>query len=262
MPDTKRLIHILIILTALIPAIGAGAVGPAPTLAIPQESLTYKVLFKWGIINKKAGWARLDFTPGGLTSEAVLYAGSEPWADKIYYLRDTLTTRMNPSTFTPYYYERVANEDGKYSRDVVRFTRTGNQVSATADRYRRGKQDTDLTQATTTLKAEGVTVDMVSAFYYARALPFESMTPGQQRIINIFSAKKKERLTITFVGSEKVKVDDRAYDTYHIKFRFTTDGGKQSSDDIDTWVETASPHRPVKLEGKLKIGKILCLLEP
>lgn len=262
MSEIKRLIHTVIILTAIITAARVSAASPAPALDIPHESLTYKVLFKWGFINKKAGWARLDYTPGGLTSEAVLYAGSEPWADKIYYLRDTLTTRMNPSTFTPQYYERVANEDGKYSRDVVQFTQTGYKVSATADRYRRSRQDADMTHASTRLEADGITVDMVSAFYYARALPFESMSPGQQRIINIFSAKKKERLTITFVGAEKIKVDDRTYETYHIKFRFTTDGGKQSSDDIDTWVETASPHRPVKLEGKLKIGKILCLLEP
>ena len=74
--------------------------------------------------------------------------------------------------------------------------------------------------------------------------------------------QEKERLTITFAGTETVRIDNRSYDTYHIKFRFTTDGGKQSSDDIDTWVETAAPHRPVKLEGKLKIGKIMCLLEP
>lgn len=231
-------------------------------ISIPTESLTYKVLFRWGFINKKAGWARLDYSPGTVTSEAVLYAGSEPWADKIYYLRDTLTTRMTPA-YVPTYYERVANEDGKYARDVVRFSRSGSKVSAVADRYRRAsKPGAELTHATTTLEAEGVTVDMVSAFYYARTLPFDKMEQGQQRIINIFSAKKKERLTITFLGREQIRIDANTYETYHISFRFTTDGGKESSDPIDTWVEVAAPHRPVKLEGKLKVGKIMCLLEP
>ena len=260
---TKLLRAIIILAVAIVmshaPALAA---GPATPLSIPRESLSYKVMFKWGLINKKAGWARLDYSPAGATATAVLYAGSEPWADKLYYLRDPLTTRMSTANHTPEYYERVANEDGKYARDVVRFTRDGNRVTATTRRYRRARPGAELKQADAELEAIGETVDMVSAFYYARTMPFAKMAPGQQRIINIFSAKKKERLTITFAGTETVRIDNRSYDTYHIKFRFTTDGGKQSSDDIDTWVETAAPHRPVKLEGKLKIGKIMCLLEP
>ena len=156
----------------------------------------------------------------------MLYAGSEPWADKLYYLRDTLTTRMSTANHTPEYYERVANEDGKYARDVVRFTRDGNRVTATTRRYRRARPGAELKQADAELEAIGETVDMVSAFYYARTMPFAKMAPGQQRIINIFSAKKKERLTITFAGTETVRIDNRSYDTYHIKFRFTTDGGR------------------------------------
>lgn len=228
---------------------------------IHRESLNYSVMFKWGIINKKAGWARLTYQPNGATAQAVLYAGSEPWADKIYCLRDTLYSTIRTSSMTPVYYERVANEDNKYSRDVLRFSQAGNEVTATADRYRRAKPGAELKHASTTLSAMGVTVDMLSAFYYVRTMPFASMQPMQQRIINIFSAKKKERLTITYVGTERVRTGNRTFDTYHIRFRFTTEGSKKSSDDIDTWLETAAPHRPVKLEGKLKIGKIMCLLD-
>lgn len=237
------------------------AVPMTAAVNIPAETLNYKVMFKWGLINKKAGWARLEYTPGAVTSDAVLYAASEPWADRIYTLRDTLYSTIRPSSMTPVYYERVANEDGKYARDVIKFTHSGSKVSATTRRYRRSKPGAELKQADNTLEAEGATVDMLSAFYYIRSMPFARMQPGQQRIINIFSAKRKERLTITFVGEEQVKIDSGTYNTYHVKFRFTTEGSKQSSDDIDTWLETAAPHIPVKLEGKLKIGKIMCLLD-
>ncbi|MCM1028296.1 MAG: DUF3108 domain-containing protein [Pseudoflavonifractor sp.] len=250
------LLSLILVMALYWPLESRGAVS------IPKESLRYKVMFKWGLINKKAGWARLDYTPGSVTAQATLYAGSEPWADKIYYLRDTLTSTIRPSSMTPTYYERVANEDGKYSRDIVKFVHEGTRVTAQASRYRRQKPGAELTEAHTSLEAVGATVDMVSAFYYMRTMPFSSMEPGQQRIINIFSAKKKERLTITYVGTAKIDIDGHKYDTYHIKFRFTTDGSKKSSDDIDTWIETAAPHRPVKLEGKLKIGKVMCLLEP
>ena len=189
---TKLLRAIIILAVAIVmshaPALAA---GPATPLSIPRESLSYKVMFKWGLINKKAGWARLDYSPAGATATAVLYAGSEPWADKLYYLRDTLTTRMSTANHTPEYYERVANEDGKYARDVVRFTRDGNRVTATTRRYRRARPGAELKQADAELEAIGQTVDMVSAFYYARTMPFAKMAPGQQRIINIFSAKKR-----------------------------------------------------------------------
>jgi len=249
----------LMALTVAVLAIGV--ISASASVDIPRESLNYRVMFKWGLINKKAGWARLTYRPLGATAHAVLYAGSEPWADKIYCLRDTLYSTIRTSSMTPTFYERVANEDNKYSRDIVRFSHSGHNVTATADRYRRAKPGAELKHATATLSAVGVTVDMLSAFYYVRNMPFATMQPMQQRVINIFSAKKKERLTITYVGREKVKIDNRTFDTYHIKFRFTTEGSKKSSDDIDTWLETDSPHRPVKLEGKLKIGKILCLLD-
>lgn len=237
------------------------AVQATAIVSIPAETLNYKVMFKWGLINKKAGWARLEYKPGTVTSEAVLYAASEPWADRLYTLRDTLYSTIHQASMTPVYYERVANEDGKYARDIIKFTHSGSKVRATTRRYRRSKPGAELKQADNTLEADGSTVDMLSAFYYIRSMPFARMQPGQQRIINIFSAKRKERLTITFVGEEQVKIDSGTYNTYHVKFRFTTEGAKQSSDDIDTWLETAAPHIPVKLEGKLKIGKIMCLLE-
>lgn len=262
MTDISRIFRTALMAVTASILLAAAALPASATVNIPKESLTYRVMFKWGLINKKAGWARLDYSPRGATSQAILYAGSEPWADRLYYLRDTLTTTMRTASMTPVYYERVANEDGKYARDVVRFSHTGNRVTADAERYRRAKPGAELKHASAMLEAEGITVDMVSAFYYCRTLPFADMQPGQQRIINIFSAKKKERLTITYVGTEEVTIDNRHYSTYHIKFRFTTDGTKKSSDDIDTWVETAAPHTPVKLEGKLKIGKIMCLLEP
>lgn len=240
--------------------VGAGIASAASP--IPAETLRYRVMYRWGLIHKKAGRATLSFTPGRTTAKAVLTASSEPWADKIYSLRDTLYSTIALPSMTPTYYERVAHEAGRYSRDIVSFSVSGQNVSATTKRYRRARPGAETTEASSTLQAVGTTVDMVSAFYYLRTLPFASMSRGQLRVINIFSGKKKERLTITFAGPETIDLNGRSYDTYHIRFRFTTEGSKKSSDDIDTWIEAAAPHRPLKLEGHLKIGKIMCLLEP
>lgn len=234
---------------------------PLYVSANPSESLHYKVMFKWGLINKKAGTADLVLTPGADYLKATLTAKNEPWADGIYKLRDTLISHMDPVTMTPSYYERIAHEDGKYARDIVRFNQTEKIVTAHTERYRRKSDGAEPTSALNTLSASGVTVDMVSAFYYLRKLDFSRMSPGQSVTVNIFSAKRKELLRIIFRGKEKVKIDNKSYDTWRVSFTFTTDGAKKSSDNIDTWIETTGEHIPVKLRGKLKIGSILCLLE-
>ncbi|MDE7470402.1 MAG: DUF3108 domain-containing protein [Paramuribaculum sp.] len=227
----------------------------------PSEALHYKVLFKWGLINKKAGTADLTLTPRGNYLIARLTAKNESWADGFYKLRDTLTSHIDPVSMPPNYYERIAHEAGKYARVVVLFSRRGGEVTARTERVRSHDPNEVPDPIVNSLVATGVTVDMVSAFYYLRNLDFSHMTPGESKVINIFSAKRKELLRITFHGEEKVRIDKRDYDTWRISFTFTTDGSKKSSDSIDTWITTGGNHKPVKLRGKLKIGSILCLLE-
>lgn len=226
------------------------------------ETLKYRVLFKWGLIHKTAGRAvlRLDL---GTQPEmmATLTARSEPWADKIYPLRDTLISVMSTATTLPRLYERRAHEDGDYAFDRVVFTRQGRNTLGNTARIRQSKRDAAPKHSSGSLEATGDAVDMVSAFYYIRTLPFESMAPGTARIINIFSGKKKERLRIVFHDRETVTEDGKKWDTYRVTFSFTTDNGKQSSDGITTWLTADSRRIPVKLEGKLKVGRILCLLD-
>ncbi len=86
------------------------------------------------------------------------------------------------------------------------------------------------------------------------------MKEGQVSTINIFSGKRKELLTLKYLGRETIKYDNCKYDCYHISFIFTSDGKKKTSDDMEAWI-TAAPQRiPVKLEGKLPVGKVRCFL--
>ncbi len=104
----KVLFPVLLFLMLAAHAVAAAADSVA--VNIPDETLNYKVMFKWGFINKKAGSAKLSLrrTPQGYTSQ--LTAASEPWADRIYRLRDTLNGRMEPDGFRPLFYEKIAHE--------------------------------------------------------------------------------------------------------------------------------------------------------
>lgn len=99
---------------------------------LSNEALTYKVMFKWGLINKQAGHGTLYLRDEGNRYVSTLYAQSEPWADKFYKVRDTLSTIMSKPDMLPTKYERIAHEGGKYSHDIVNFTKKALQCPETA----------------------------------------------------------------------------------------------------------------------------------
>lgn len=247
----KKIILLFTVLAAVI------AATAAPDFA--NERLSYRVMYKWGLINKQAGRATLTITDRGDHYFARLTAMSEPWADRFYKVRDTLNGIMDHNNFFPTFYEKIAHEDNEFKHDVVRFTYDGNTVTGNCSRrvIKKGKEKINQTQ---TLTAVGTTVDMLSSFYYMRSLPFNTWADGTKHSINIFSGKRKETLTLSYRGIETIELDKTKYRCYRITFIFTGDGGKKTSDDMDAWITADDRRIPVQLEGKLAVGKVRCLL--
>lgn len=225
------------------------------------ETLNYKIVYRWGLVNKQAGRASFVIQPAGNgLSHAVVYARSEPWADHFYKVRDTISSTFNTATCIPHDYRRIAHEGGRYVNDHVSFSRSGTMSNAVCTRLNQGKSDKKISKSEIALSAEGDAVDLLSSYYYLRNLPFETMTKGETRKINIFSGKRKEILTFTFGGITPLKVDGKKIDTYFITFTFTSGEGKTTSKPIKAWLMMDDAHTPVKLEGELKIGKVQCIL--
>ena len=225
-----------------------------------NEVLNYKVLFRWGLINKTAGHATLRMLPGNADEcKAQLTASSEPWADRIYRLRDTLNATMLRVDYSPLHYEKIAHEGNEFKHDIVRFTRNGDTFTGDCSRtvIKKGKVTKDETRV---LTATGTTVDMLSSFYHMRNLPFDSWEKGHSTTINIFSGKQKEKLTFKYQGIENVKTNGKEIPCYHITFIFTGKNQTKTSDDMDAWITADNARRPLKLEGKLPVGKVQCIL--
>ncbi|MCM1067426.1 MAG: DUF3108 domain-containing protein [Muribaculaceae bacterium] len=249
----KIAILLLVSLATSVAGLASGTVKLAP------ETLNYKVMFKWGIINKQAGTATLRLTHNADTYFATLAAKSAPWADKIYKVRDTLNGRMTYRDLTPLFYEKIANEGGERKHDVVTYDySTQGLVRADCIRkvYKKGVLKVDETR---TLRTEGDAVDMLTSFYFMRTLPFTSMTPGTVTRIDIFSGKRKELLSITYHGVVDADLDGSTAKAYHISFTFTSGNGKKTSDDMEAWISTGPERIPLRLEGKLPVGKVHCI---
>ena len=92
-----------------------------------------------------------------------------------------------------------------------------------------------------------------------RSIDYGNWKVGESETITIFSGKRKEALTIKCHGIDDVKVDKKTFRCYHITFIFTSDGGKKTSDDMDAWISADVRRIPIKIEGKLPVGKVRCV---
>ena len=242
----------------LLPAVLLLGVVCASAAGFADESLTYKVKYKWGLIHKQAGHATVTLRNSGPEYKVQLTAMTEPWADRFYQVRDTLNGIIVREGFLPKFYEKIAHEGSEDKHDTVNFEYNGNKVVGKCTR-RKLKNGEERVNNRLTLQAEGTTVDMLSAFYYMRSIPYQNWKDGQQEDITIFSGKRKEKLSIKYHGIEEAKSDKKAYRCYHITFIFTSDGGKKTSDDMDAWISADSHRIPIRLEGKLPVGKVHCV---
>lgn len=244
------------LLSLLIFAASACAVRAQSAAPLVNESLHYDVIYKWGFINKVAGYATMTLNADGPDYyRATVTARNAPWANAIYTLRDTLYTVMNRANYFPLSYTYIAHEAGKYKKDVLKFSRQGNEVAVRAVRYRRPSPSAPLTSSTVEFEGSGTAVDMLSSFYYLRTLNFPSMRPGQTVTANIFSGSNVEKLTIIYKGEQQLAVGGVNYSTYCVTFTFTR-RGVQSSAPITGWITADARRIPVQIEGQLPVGKV------
>lgn len=226
---------------------------------LSDETLHYKVMFKWGLINKQAGSATLSVRNVGDNYHTMLTARSASWADRFYSVRDTLSGVIQRKGFKPLRYENVSHEGGDFKHDIVTYDYSGSGVKANCEHNRRKKKEKDLKTQHKEMTSEGIAMDMLSMYYYMRYIDYPKMKPDEQKQLHIFSGKRKELLSIKYRGVQNVKIDGKEHKCYHISFTFTSDGGKKTSDDMDAWISADSRRIPMKLEGKLPVGKVHCL---
>lgn len=226
-----------------------------------DESLNYRVMYKLGLVNKQAGHATLSLKNRGRHYELLLTAASEPWADKIYMARDTLIGVVEIDGFRPLSYRKMAHEKGDFKLDVVDYTYAGETVVAKAHRKQYNSKNELKKELENVFEVEGTAVDILSSYYYMRLLPFHEIHPGFSETISVFSGKRRELLTLRYVGEEKVTLGKEEYPAYHISFTFTdaANPGKTSSAPMDAWIRVADLV-PLKLVGKLPVGKVECYL--
>lgn len=249
----RKFLNILILL--LIPAAGMMKASAEPVTTLADETLTYDVMYKWGFISKVAGYATMTLRNEDGQYKASLFARNAPWAASIYTLRDTLYSTMTNPGLVPLNYTYIAHENKKYKKDELTFERNGNDVTATARRYKRQAPGDPMTETIVNFEGTSPAVDMLSSFFYLRSLDFDNMSNGETHVATIFSGSKPEKLTITYQGRTTVEINGENLPAYKIVFTFTRKGSETSAP-ISGWISVDGQRIPLQVEGQLPVGKV------
>lgn len=224
-----------------------------------NETLRYVITYKWGLITKDSGEATLTLKNKGNTYDIRLVGKTKPWADHVFKVRDTLISVIDKAKFRPISYSKMAHEGDKYSKDYIEYSYSGNNVSGKVNKYR--VKDKKAKESELDLSASGPTFDMLSVFYYLRTIDPTKLQEGKKITSTLFSGSHAETVTIWKEGEDKIKMrDGTRRDAWHLKFKFTTKGGKKSSDDIDAWISKDDMRIPLHIKGSLPIGHVSAYL--
>ncbi|MDE6812042.1 MAG: DUF3108 domain-containing protein [Muribaculaceae bacterium] len=222
----------------------------------PDETLHYRISYKWGAIRKDGAEATLSLRGSGNKYNLKLTARTLPWVDEFFTVRDTLLASVDKSGFLPLSYSKISHEGGVYRRDDITYSRSGNRTTAHVKRITH-KKDGQPERATNNFSATGVAYDMLSVFYYLRTLDYTALERNRITKTSIFSGSQVEVLTIRYAGRKQIKMRNGSRrDAIKITFSFTTDGRRRSSENIEAWISADKSHIPLQLIGKLPIGSV------
>lgn len=236
-----------------------GNIAASADTKFADETLKYVITYKWGLITKDSGDATLSLKNQGSKYYIKLTGKTKPWADGMFKVRDTLISVMDKAKFRPLSYTKVAHEGGKYAKDVIEYTYSGNNVHGKATKYREKKGTTKTENLE--LSASGDTFDMLSVFYWLRSIDPATLPIGQKVTATLFSGSHEETVKIWKVGEQAIKLRDGSKrEAWHIKFTFTSKGGKKTSDDIDAWISKDAKRIPLEIKGSLPLGHVSAYL--
>ena len=226
-----------------------------------NETLHYVVRYKWGLVHKEAGDATVTLRNQGNKYKITLTAKTRPWADNIFRMRDTLISTVGVADFKAQSYSKIAHEDKTYTRDDITFTYHDKVVMGSVKRHKIRKNGKE-SRTSKLLSSSGRTFDFLSVFYYVRMLDYAKMKPGVAYKVSVFSGKMTETLAITCLKKGEIKLyNGKKANAWKLSFTFTSEGGKQSSDNIYAWVSPDAGHAIYKVVGSLPVGQIQVFLK-
>ncbi|MDR1879447.1 MAG: DUF3108 domain-containing protein [Tannerellaceae bacterium] len=219
------------------------------------ERVDYDIFFKWGLIMPKAGLASFHVNK-------TTYRQNPAWQyrllfrtvgviDKIYRMRDTITTYLTPE-YAVLFSSKRTNEDNYFLVDELTFMPdpTGKQSRVRSHRY-----TPTATKIDTLLVAEGCLYDLMAVGMYLRSIDWERLKTGDELPFQVAMGRDIIHASFRYTGQAVVKPNENlVYRARHFYIDIYDDAFTQSKEAAEIWVGDDDNHLPIRVRAKLKIG--------
>ncbi|MFR9165391.1 MAG: DUF3108 domain-containing protein [Dysgonomonas sp.] len=224
------------------------------------EVLEYDLHFKWGLISKKSGWAKLKTLDAKYNGQDVykisLSSASTGTARSFFKLNDTISCVLTKD-LVPLAFTKDAHEDDDYTKERVTYNYSDGKIKTRSVRHKNGNFKFD-----ETFETKDCIYDMMSIVFYARTLDYGHMRKGDKVNVNFISGKKRLKMTIVHDGTEKLKVgDDNKYNTIRLVLKISDDAFENSEEAMKVYITNDNNRLPIRIDSKLKVGNARVILK-
>lgn len=219
------------------------------------EIINLDIRYKYGLVMAKGGTAQYKINEstynGESTYKTTLYFKTNSFFDKIFKVRDTLTTHISLKA-EPLYYDRRIREGGTQFTEETIFKSFGENYSE-ARIIRKNDEGEIRLDTIHTVKNEAF--DFLSILTHLRTWNFSNIPIGESKDISIFSGKKNVNIKVRFLGQSILEKSERLkYKTYKVELDIVDDVFNESKTAIEAWFSDDENKIPLKIKAKLKIG--------
>ncbi|MCD4737300.1 MAG: DUF3108 domain-containing protein [Bacteroidales bacterium] len=220
----------------------------------PEEHLTMKVAYNWGLIWINAG--TVSFTVDTIVDDGQVYfelfseGRSSPAYNWILRVQDNFYAKVKVEDFTPVFFKDEILEGNKTGFSEIQFENNNDIITVKS-----GNPPVELRYDT--LRYNRDVYDVLSAVYFLRTLPFEEMIPGDFSPISLITEGEIREIAIEYTGRESVVIrKNKEYNCY--KFSTAMFGGTifREGKEVNVWV-TDDKHRiPIQIEATILVGSV------
>lgn len=226
-------------------------IGAKAQVNIPGQEISYNVNYHWGVIDVMIATGTVTLAAHDGNFYGTLDGTSIPWEGRIICVSDTLEANMygvgtNLS-------ETVRRQSGWYRRPTVSSFRSACYNPDDPFYFKNIAGQGEYAASNDSMEAITVTSDMIGMYYFAHAINFGELSPGEQIRIPI-NGEYAHEVLITYQGEGLYSANGDNYPTYNCTFEYSYGGG-MSGYPVECKIWTTE-RIPVFLSASLPVGRV------
>lgn len=255
----KRLFHIFLFSLLALSAWAADPEYYDEPVFTYGEKVKFNLYYNWGFVWIHAGDCNFQVKKGthsGKEVMSLLVSGTTTKTfDKMYCIRDSFESYLNPENMRPVFYRETKHEDSYYSHTTYDYVELSNGVKVDMKRHKRDKVDQK------DIFLDKNTLDLIFSCYNFRNLKTENLKKNQVVPFKMLFDDDVYDLGLTFKGKTTVKLKNgKQYNALKFVPKLITGDLFKKEDDMVIYVSDDQNHIPLMVEAKIKVGWVKAML--